>query len=73
MPIDTWIRENQDFMAGWLSELTVIFPFFNKNEINRLFDEHRSGRKDHGEKLLALLSLAIWAQKKWKRYLSWPA
>jgi len=39
--------------------------WFRQAVIQRLIDEHESGRANHGKKLWALLILVVW----WKKYI----
>ncbi len=62
IPIDKWFRnEWKDFFRE-----TVLSPkasgrgYFNMREIEELFAEHLSGRRQHGYRLWALLMLELW-------------
>jgi len=42
---------------------TPFHPFeLRRDVVDRMIDEHLDGDYDHGQRLFALLSLAIWAQ-----------
>ena len=62
IPIDTWFRnEWKDFFRETvLSEKAAGRGYFNMAEIEALFAEHLSGRRQHGYRLWALLMLELW-------------
>jgi asparagine synthase (glutamine-hydrolysing) len=68
IPIGEWFRDDFGGMRGLLIERVrdadcPFGPFnLNRDAVNRLIDEHLSGRADHGQRLFALLTLAIWAR-----------
>ena len=43
--------------------LTLDAPLFNTEFVRRLWDEHASGRADHGYRLLGLINLQLWLQR----------
>ncbi|MDO9513378.1 MAG: asparagine synthase (glutamine-hydrolyzing) [Elusimicrobiota bacterium] len=62
IPIDKWFRnEWKDFFRETvLSEKASGRGYFNMREIEALFAEHLSGRRQHGYRLWALLMLELW-------------
>src|SRR5439155_17377753 len=62
LPLADW------FMAGfndfaremWLSSGASARPFLNKAGVEQLFDEHRSGKADHGRMLYAIAMFSCW-------------
>ncbi len=62
IPLGAWFRGP---LQDWSRELLLgngLNQWFEKNTINALFNEHRSGRMDHGKRLYALTMLALWAK-----------
>jgi asparagine synthase (glutamine-hydrolysing) len=45
-------------------ENKFVLEVFNPIVIEKLFDEHSTGRVNHGKKLWALLMVAIWDKNK---------
>ena len=37
----------------------------NKRAVERMMEDHLAGRCDHGQRLFALLTIAIWAREVW--------
>jgi hypothetical protein len=35
-------------------------PWFDRNMVNSMLEEHRAGRVDHGKRIYALTMLALW-------------
>jgi asparagine synthase (glutamine-hydrolysing) len=62
VPLGPWFRgELKEFWAGHcLSQKAVGRGYFKSDALYRLWDEHQSGRADHGYKLWALLMLELW-------------
>lgn len=62
IPISAWFRGP---LYDWTKELLVenessLNQWFDKNAMNTLLEEHRSGRMDHGKRIYALTMLALW-------------
>lgn len=62
IPLGPWFKgELKDYWAGaCLSQQALGRGYFNGAHIRRLWDEHQSGRRDHGYKLWTLLMLELW-------------
>jgi asparagine synthase (glutamine-hydrolysing) len=61
-PIGDWLRGPLASMAGSLL-LDARFRdrgLFNQREVSRLWDEHRTGRRDHCHRLWQLIMLELW-------------
>ena len=37
--------------------------YFNREALSRIWEEHQSGRRDHGYRLWALLMLELWHEQ----------
>jgi asparagine synthase (glutamine-hydrolysing) len=66
VPLDHWFRhELNDFTRQVLFDpLTQGRGYFRPEAVQRLFDEHQSGRFDHSHRLWLLLFLEMW-QREW--------
>ncbi len=67
VPIGQWFRTDfGGLRALLLDNLHAVDPFgsvhLQRQEVRRLLDEHMSGRRDHGQRLFALLTLSLWAR-----------
>ncbi|NNM26556.1 MAG: hypothetical protein HKO59_11340, partial [Phycisphaerales bacterium] len=67
IPIGEWFRRNGGSMHTQLNDhLRSTEPFgplpVAAAPVERLIDEHESGRRDHGQRLFALLTLSMWAR-----------
>lgn len=62
IPLGPWFRgELKDLWAGsCLSEKALGRGYFNRKSLQRIWDEHQSGVRDHGYRLWALLMLELW-------------
>jgi asparagine synthase (glutamine-hydrolysing) len=62
VPVGRWFRTN---LKRYLHE-TLLSPealqrgYFHESPLRRLINEHQSGKRDHGHRLWALLTLEIW-------------
>jgi asparagine synthase (glutamine-hydrolysing) len=62
VPVGRWFRTS---LKGYLRE-TLLSPdalergYFHEEALRRLIGEHESGKRDHGHRLWALLTLEIW-------------
>lgn len=73
IPIGEWFRNDSLSSGGGgmksllLDHLNATDPFgpieLNRSVVQRLVDEHMSGRREHGARLFTLLTLAIWAKR----------
>jgi len=61
-PFATWLKQAEDRVAGdWLHPDQVARRgLFNKEEVARLLGEHRTGARDHGIRIWALMILEMW-------------
>ncbi|MGE5215320.1 MAG: asparagine synthase (glutamine-hydrolyzing) [Nitrospirota bacterium] len=67
VPVGIWLRnELRDWARERLLDDRSLTGWFGQTEVQRLLDEHDSGRINHGKKLWALLIFAVWR----KRYLA---
>ncbi len=61
VPVGMWLRNE---LRGWARERLVenraLDNWFDARAVKNLFDQHVSGRANHGKKLYALLMLALW-------------
>ena len=62
IPLSAWFRGP---LRDWSQELLIsngslLNHWFDKNMINSIMIEHRTGRVDHGKRLYALTMLALW-------------
>jgi asparagine synthase (glutamine-hydrolysing) len=67
IPIGEWFRSDYGSMKTLLLDhLQSAEPFgpisLNRRTVQRFIDEHMSGKRDHGQRLFALLTLSIWAR-----------
>jgi len=67
IPIGEWFRSDYGSMKTLLLDhLESAEPFgpisLNRRAVQRFIDEHMSGKRDHGQRLFALLTLSIWAR-----------
>jgi len=67
IPIGEWFRSDYGSMKTLLLDhLESAEPFgpisLNRKAVQRFIDEHMSGKRDHGQRLFALLTLSIWAR-----------
>jgi asparagine synthase (glutamine-hydrolysing) len=64
VPVGLWIKkELRDWARERLLDNPSLTNWFRQPAIERLFDEHESGRANHGKKLWALLIFAVWCEK----------
>jgi asparagine synthase (glutamine-hydrolysing) len=62
VPIGRWFREE---LSGMLRDMLFADDSFTKSNLNsdfvrKLVDEHHTGRRDHSQRLYALLMLELW-------------
>lgn len=65
VPISSWLRnELRDWMQDLLSTSSLErHGLFNKNYVDELVKEHLSGKRDHANKLWALLTFQAWHER----------
>lgn len=65
LPINIWFRNSlRPFLTDVLSEDSLSrCGIFNANYIARLMSEHFSGKRNHDEKLFALMSFVYWCRE----------
>ena len=62
IPLSAWFRGP---LYGWSKELLTsagssLDPWFDRNVMTSMLEEHRLGRVDHGKRIYALAMLALW-------------
>jgi asparagine synthase (glutamine-hydrolysing) len=64
VPIGQWFRDGlKNFLCdNILSQTALRRGYFDERAVCRLVAEHLSGKRDHGRRLWALLTLEIWHQ-----------
>jgi asparagine synthase (glutamine-hydrolysing) len=62
VPVGRWFRTDlKDYAREMLlSPLALRRGYFKEEALRRLIDEHQSGKRDHGHRLWALLTLEMW-------------
>jgi asparagine synthase (glutamine-hydrolysing) len=60
VPLGRWFREDLRDMAH---DLLLTERWFKTTTMQRLLDEHESGRADHGHRLWCLLMLELWVRE----------
>jgi asparagine synthase (glutamine-hydrolysing) len=68
IPVGKWFRGQLRGMARdlLLSERFLKRELFRRDALERIFNEHDSGRADHGKRIWCLIMLELW----WRRYLN---
>jgi asparagine synthase (glutamine-hydrolysing) len=65
VPVSYWLRND---LRGWAAERLVgnraLDEWFRPEAVAALFEEHVSGRINHGKKLWALLMLGVWVDQR---------
>ena len=65
VPVSYWLRnELRPWATERLVENRTLDEWLNPVAVRALFDEHLSGRFNHGKKLWALLMLGVWAEQR---------
>jgi asparagine synthase (glutamine-hydrolysing) len=61
-PIGRWLREElHDFSSNLFAESRFVeHGIFNREHINKMFDEHVSGKVDHNYRLWMLINFELW-------------
>ncbi|MHB2025243.1 MAG: asparagine synthase (glutamine-hydrolyzing) [Elusimicrobiota bacterium] len=64
IPLGSWFRGplKTYWEQGVLSPQALSRGYFKPKALRRIWDEHQSGRRDHGYRLWALLMLELWHQ-----------
>ncbi|MGB9631805.1 MAG: asparagine synthase-related protein, partial [Chloroflexaceae bacterium] len=60
VPVGQWLRGE---LRNWAEERLrsgALRTWLRPEAVQRLFEEHQSGRVNHGKKLWALLMLGVW-------------
>ncbi|OQA91406.1 MAG: Asparagine synthetase (glutamine-hydrolyzing) 1 [Elusimicrobia bacterium ADurb.Bin231] len=62
IPLSRWFRTDWKdyFISTVLSGKACARGYFKRSEVRNLYDEHLSGKRDHGYRLWALLMLELW-------------
>jgi asparagine synthase (glutamine-hydrolysing) len=62
IPVGKWFRGDwsQYFKETALSDKAIKRGYFRKEALLNLFNEHVEGRRDHGNRMWALLMLELW-------------
>jgi asparagine synthase (glutamine-hydrolysing) len=62
VPVGRWFRhELKDFVRDLLcSDQARVRGYFRPDTVERLIEEHQSGKRDHGHRLWTLLTLELW-------------
>ena len=62
IPVGKWFRGSwkEYFREIVLSQKAVGRGYFSEETLKRIFDEHSSGKRDHGYRMWALLNLELW-------------
>jgi asparagine synthase (glutamine-hydrolysing) len=61
LPLGEWLRGDlRPWMLSWLQDRSVLDPWFRREAVAWLIEEHLSGRANHGKRLWALLVFSIW-------------
>ena len=62
IPLGKWFRKDWKnyFYETVLSEKSINRGYFKKEAVERIFNEHLSGNRDHGYRMWALLMLELW-------------
>src|SRR5258706_2983132 len=65
VPVGQWFRDGlKNFLCdNLLSQTALRRGYFDERAVCRLVAEHLSGKRDHGHRLWALLTLEIWHQR----------
>ncbi len=65
VPVGNWLRDElRDWAAERLLHNDLLGAWLRPEAVRALFDEHSSGKVNHGKKLWALLMLGVWAEQR---------
>lgn len=70
-PIDEWLQGSfaDDAKKIFNEENSASRNFFNLNYLNKLIDEHKSGKENHLRQIFTLLSFEMWYKTFFENYL----
>jgi asparagine synthase (glutamine-hydrolysing) len=61
IPVGQWLRDElHDWSQQILMENKFLSEIVKPKAIEKIYDEHRTGKVNHGKKLWALLMIALW-------------
>jgi asparagine synthase (glutamine-hydrolysing) len=64
VPVSLWLRrELRDWSAELLMENRSLDVWFRPAAVRQMFEEHVSGKINHGKRLWALLMFALWQEQ----------
>ncbi|HSH81498.1 MAG TPA: asparagine synthase (glutamine-hydrolyzing) [Herpetosiphonaceae bacterium] len=64
VPVGPWLRDElRDWTRAHLVENRALDEWFCPTAVRRMFDEHTSGKINHGKRLWALLMFALWQER----------
>jgi asparagine synthase (glutamine-hydrolysing) len=64
VPVGLWLRQDlRDWARARLLDNRSLEEWFRPAAVRRLFDEHDSGRINHGKRLWALVMFALWIEQ----------
>ncbi len=65
IPLGPWFRGRlKDYWADHvLSDKAIGRGYFNRSAVQEIFDQHQTGKRDHGYRMWALLMLELWHQQ----------
>ena len=64
VPVGQWLRRDLRDWARERLHTQALQTWLRPEAVQRLFDEHLSGRANHGKKLWALLMLSVWSETR---------
>ena len=66
VPVGRWWNQGAKALVDdlLLSEQGSIFEFLDRQAVRGLVEDHRSGRKDHGQRIFLLLQLELWLRTR---------
>ncbi len=63
VPIGEWFKnESNEWLKQTLQKSELLTQYFRRQEVDLMFNSHRSGAANHTRELRALAALALWAQ-----------
>jgi len=70
LPVDDWFRNE---LYNWASEIlldkrSLERGYFRKQGLERILNEHKSGKKKHGQRIWTLLCLEFWHRNFFENY-----
>lgn len=69
MPLADWFTGDFSNFAqeAWLSSGAADAGYLDRQAVDRIFDEHRQGRANHGRLLYAIAMLSCWWAEQWQQ------